>query len=86
VIEVTEIGEEVVVSKTARVIEEVVVGKEASHRTERVKDTVRKTEVEIEKTKLNEPRDKRQNSSISRRVELFNSNKCIKEKKKWPRQ
>jgi len=81
VVEVTETGEEAVVSKTARVGEEVVVGKKTSHRAEHVKDTVRKTEVEIEKIKLNEPRGKRQNSSISRRVELFNSNECTKEKR-----
>lgn len=47
-VELRETAEEVVVSKTARVVEEVVVGKEVTERTERVDDTVRKTEVEVE--------------------------------------
>lgn len=47
-IEVEERGEEAVVSKDARVTEEVVVRKEAEQRTETVSDTVRKTEVDIE--------------------------------------
>jgi uncharacterized protein (TIGR02271 family) len=47
-IEVEERGEEAVVSKEARVVEEVVVRKEADQRTETVSDTVRKTEVDIE--------------------------------------
>lgn len=47
-IEVTERAEEAVVSKTARVVEEVVVGKEATERTETVRDTVRRTDVEIQ--------------------------------------
>ncbi len=41
-------GEEAVVGKTSRVVEEVVVGKQASEHIEAVHDTVRKTEVEIE--------------------------------------
>ncbi len=41
-------GEEAVVGKTSRVVEEVVVGKQASERTEAIHDTVRKTEVDIE--------------------------------------
>lgn len=47
-IEVEERGEEAVVSKEARVVEEVVVRKEADQRTETVSDTVRKTEVDVE--------------------------------------
>jgi hypothetical protein len=47
-IEVTETVEEPVVSKQARVREEVVVGKKSSQRTETVRDTVRKTEVDVE--------------------------------------
>jgi len=50
VMEVTEHVEEPVVSKTARVVEEVVVGKEVNQRTETVSDTVRRTDVEIENT------------------------------------
>jgi uncharacterized protein (TIGR02271 family) len=47
-IEVEERGEEAVVSKEARVVEEVVVRKEADQRTETISDTVRKTEVDVE--------------------------------------
>jgi uncharacterized protein (TIGR02271 family) len=47
-IEVTEHAEEAVVAKTARVVEEVVIGKEATERTERIQDEVRRTEVEVE--------------------------------------
>jgi uncharacterized protein (TIGR02271 family) len=47
-IEMTETSEEAVVSKTARVTEEVSLRKEASDRVETVKDTVRRDEVEIE--------------------------------------
>ncbi len=47
-IEVKEMGEEAVVSKSARVVEEVLVSKEATERTERVTDSVRHTEVEVE--------------------------------------
>ena len=36
------------VNKQARVVEEVVVGKEATERTETVRDTVRRTDVEVE--------------------------------------
>ncbi len=47
-IELNATGEEAVVGKTARVVEEVVVGKEGSQRTETISDSVRKTEVEVE--------------------------------------
>jgi len=47
-IDVTTTAEEAVVSKQARVVEEVVIGKEASQRTETVQDTVRRTEVDVE--------------------------------------
>lgn len=47
VIEVTEKGEEAVVSKQARVVEEVVVNKEVGERTETVSDTVRRTDVDV---------------------------------------
>ena len=46
--EVTETSEEAVVSKTAHVVEEVVVGKTATNRTETVHDTVRRTDVKVE--------------------------------------
>ena len=48
-IEVTEMAEEPVVRKLARVREEVVVDKETTVRTQNVKDKVRRTEVEVEK-------------------------------------
>jgi uncharacterized protein (TIGR02271 family) len=47
-IELTESAEEAVVSKQARVVEEVKVGKDVSERTETIRDTVRRTEVEVE--------------------------------------
>ncbi len=49
VIEVEEFSEEPVVSKEARVVEEVRINKESNQRTEKVKDTVRRTEVNVEK-------------------------------------
>jgi uncharacterized protein (TIGR02271 family) len=48
-IELRETAEEAVVQKSARVIEEVVVGKEASQHQEQISDTVRHTEVEVER-------------------------------------
>jgi uncharacterized protein (TIGR02271 family) len=48
VIEVAEMAEEPVVEKRARVVEEVVVGKEATERTETIRDTVRRSEVNVE--------------------------------------
>lgn len=47
-IELRETDEEAVVAKTARVVEEVVVGKEVTQRTEDINDTVRRTDVEVE--------------------------------------
>jgi uncharacterized protein (TIGR02271 family) len=47
IVEVRETAEEPVVSKTAHVAEEVVVGREATERTETVRDTVRREDVEI---------------------------------------
>ena len=46
--EVRAVGEEAVVGKNARVVEEVLVGKESSERTEAIRDSVRRTEVEVE--------------------------------------
>ncbi len=48
VIETEEFREEAVVSKEARVVEEVVIGKQASEHKETVRDTVRRTDVEVE--------------------------------------
>jgi uncharacterized protein (TIGR02271 family) len=47
-IELRETAEEAIVQKSARVVEEVVVGKEVSQRQENIKDTVRHTEVEVQ--------------------------------------
>lgn len=47
-IEVRETAEVPVVAKEARVVEEVVIGKEATQRTETVSDTVRRTDVDVE--------------------------------------
>src|SRR5581483_3661143 len=49
VIEVPEYSEEPVVAKEARVVEEVRIGKDATERTETVKDTVRRNDVTVEK-------------------------------------
>jgi uncharacterized protein (TIGR02271 family) len=47
-IELRESAEEAVVQKSARVVEEVLVGKEVSQRQENIHDTVRHTEVQVE--------------------------------------
>lgn len=47
-VELTETAEEVVLSKTAQVVEEVMIGKKSSDRVEHIEDTVRRTEVEVE--------------------------------------
>ena len=47
-IEVEETGEEAVVSKTARVVEEIGIRKDAVDRTETVRDSVRSTKVEVD--------------------------------------
>jgi len=48
-IEITETAEEPVVSKQAKVVEEVVLQKAATERTETVKDTVRRKDVDVKK-------------------------------------
>src|SRR5215212_5854639 len=48
--ELRERSEEAVVDKTARVVEEVAINKEVGERTETVRDTVRKTGVDVEET------------------------------------
>jgi len=47
-IELRETAEEAVVQKSARVVEEVIVGKEVSNREQQIHDTVRRTDVQIE--------------------------------------
>jgi len=48
IMEFKETVEEAVVAKTARVVEEVVIGKEATERTQTVRDTLKHTEVKVE--------------------------------------
>jgi uncharacterized protein (TIGR02271 family) len=47
-VEMREMAEEAVVEKTARVVEEVVVGKEVTEQTAKIEDTVRSTDVQVE--------------------------------------
>jgi uncharacterized protein (TIGR02271 family) len=47
---VTTRGEEVVVGKEARIVEEVVIGKNTTEREETVRDTVKRTDVQVEET------------------------------------
>lgn len=54
-IEVTETDEEAVVAKTARVVEEVVVRKDVAEEVRTIRDTVRRTEVEIEDDRTSAP-------------------------------
>jgi uncharacterized protein (TIGR02271 family) len=55
-IELTEHAEVPVVDKQARVVEEVSLGKEEEEREETIRDTVRNTEVEIDKVDPDDPR------------------------------
>ena len=48
--ELRERSEEVILDKTARVVEEVAINKEVGERTETVRDTVRSTDVDVEET------------------------------------
>ena len=48
-IEMTETAEEPVVHKQARVKEEVIIGKETTEHTEKIRDTVRETDVQVER-------------------------------------
>jgi len=54
-VEVRETAEEPVIAKTARVVEEVIVGKESGNRSETVNDTVRGTDVEVERVPCQDP-------------------------------
>jgi uncharacterized protein (TIGR02271 family) len=54
-IEVEQKGQEAVVSKDARIKEEVVVNKDVQQRNQKVSDTVRRTEVEIEDERTRKP-------------------------------
>lgn len=54
-VEMSELDEEAVVGKTARVVEEVVLRKDVTDRVETVRDTVRREDVEIEKIPASPP-------------------------------
>jgi uncharacterized protein (TIGR02271 family) len=58
-VEVTETDEEPVVRRQARVVEEVVVSKDVEEQAETVRDTVRRTEVEVEPVGAEHPREAR---------------------------
>ena len=62
-VELTETAEEAVVGKDARVVEEVRLGKDTTERTERIHDTVRKTEVEVEEIAATDASTSRRNPS-----------------------
>jgi uncharacterized protein (TIGR02271 family) len=64
-IELTEHAEVPVVSKEARVVEEVSLGKEVQEREETIQDTVRRTEVEVEKLDKDSLRNTTTNSGSS---------------------
>lgn len=60
-IEIQETAEQAVVEKSARVVEEVSVGKQASDHQETIRDTVRRTDVEVQ----NDPGTVRRDASIT---------------------
>ena len=64
VIELTETAEEAVVGKSARVVEEVVVGKQMGEHTEHITDTVRKTVVDLEELPSAEASSLRDRSTL----------------------
>ncbi len=57
-IEITEMSEVPVVSKETRVVEEVVVGKEVTERQETVRDTVKRTDVEVDEVNQTDNRSR----------------------------
>ena len=62
VLEVTTTAEEAVVGKQARVVEEVVVGKETVQHEETIKDTVRRTDVDVQEVSTDKTRTRAKNS------------------------
>lgn len=68
-VEVTETDEEAVVSKTAHVRETVVVRKDVEERAQSVRDTVRRTEVEIEDTRDKSTRNPLSDRPLSDRTD-----------------
>jgi uncharacterized protein (TIGR02271 family) len=66
-INITERAEEAVVDKEARVVEEINIHKEVEERDETIRDTVRNTEVDIDKLDPNDPRRKNVDPNDPRR-------------------
>ena len=64
-IEVREMAEEAVVSKTARVVGEIEIGKEVTEHEEAIRDTVRKTEVDVEEIEPGDPSTYKKGKSSS---------------------
>lgn len=56
---VTEHDEEAIVGKTAKVVGEVVVGKDVTEKTETISDTVRRTDVDVEKLSADELKNRK---------------------------
>jgi uncharacterized protein (TIGR02271 family) len=56
-LEVTETHEEAVVEKKARVVEEVVVRKDVENQTQKVRDSVKRTDVQVDRSGTNMPMD-----------------------------
>lgn len=54
-VEIQETAQEVVVDKSARVVEEISVGKKATEHTEIVRDKVRRTDVDVQKSRQSQP-------------------------------
>ena len=61
--QVTESNEEAVVSKSARVVEEVRIGKETTHQEKRIQETLRKTDVTVEQIEPEEVRQAKAGNS-----------------------
>ena len=61
--DVTTQAEEAVVGKTARVVEEVVVGKNVTERNETIRDTVKRTDVDVEQINADSELNKKVNRS-----------------------
>jgi hypothetical protein len=56
VVEVAEMAEEAVIDKRTRVVEEIVVGKDVTERTETIRDSVRRSDVNVERLSGDEVR------------------------------
>jgi len=66
--EVREFGEEAVVAKEARVVEEVTVGRTVEDRTETIRDTVRRSDVEVEELDAVEELDTQKPNPVGRKA------------------